>query len=251
MTLLYEQQRRDINATPSPSISDLQKEWPFLFMQKILLQHFCTLTGIELESRLQESLAGKGKRVLHYFKSQLWKWKREVKAVLHGIERQMEDMDPGLGAIEVMIANFKEKEEALFLLADETSTQADVEAQMSLPSAPRLIMLGESILGAKKWMLSIDGRVVLQLNDRSDFTHALAVFFASYYVFNMEYPEEAATTLEFIQRFFVRINPEHSKCTSKVQVSKKTGKVVQRKNESLSPHVASFIRDFIEYDWKH
>uniref|UniRef100_A0A9J8DLI9 Uncharacterized protein n=1 Tax=Cyprinus carpio carpio TaxID=630221 RepID=A0A9J8DLI9_CYPCA len=251
MTLLYEQQRRDINTTPSPTMSDLQNEWPFLFMQKFLLQHFCTLTGIELESRLRESLAGKGKRVLQYFSSQLLKWNKEVKAVLHGIERQVEDMDPGLSAIVVMIAYFKEKEEAVFLLADETSTQADVEAQISLPSTPRLIMLGESILGAKKWMLSIEGRVVLQLSDRSEFTSALAVLFASYYVFNMEYPAEAATTLEFIQRFFIRINPEHSKCNSKVQVSRRTGKVVQRKNESLNPHMASFIRDFIEYDWKN
>lgn len=118
MTLLYEQQRRDINTTPSPTMSDLQNEWPFLFMQKFLLQHFCTLTGIELESRLRESLAGKGKRVLQYFSSQLLKWNKEVKAVLHGIERQVEDMDPGLSAIVVMIAYFKEKEEAVFLLAD-------------------------------------------------------------------------------------------------------------------------------------
>ncbi|RXN15703.1 hypothetical protein ROHU_027865 [Labeo rohita] len=81
----------------------------------------------------------------------------------------------------------------------ETSTQADIEAQISLPSTPRLIMLGESILGAEKCMLSIEGRVVLQLSDVSDFTSALAVLFGSYYVFNIEYPEEATTTLEFIQ----------------------------------------------------
>ncbi|KAL6457325.1 hypothetical protein MHYP_G00342880 [Metynnis hypsauchen] len=59
---------------------------------------------------------------------------------------------------------------------------------------------GESILGAKKWMLSIEGKVVLQLSDHSDFASALAVFFGSYYVFNIEYPAEAATSLEFIQR---------------------------------------------------
>jgi len=63
ITLLYDQQSRDINATPSPTLSEIQNEWPFLFMQKFLLQHFCTLTGIQLESRLRES-AGKGKRVL-------------------------------------------------------------------------------------------------------------------------------------------------------------------------------------------
>ncbi|KAI4899943.1 hypothetical protein NFI96_032087 [Prochilodus magdalenae] len=220
-------------------------------VEKFLLQHFCTLTGIELESRLRESLAGKGKRVLEYFKSQLLKWKKEVKTVLYHIERHMGCVDLGLAAILVMIAYFKEREDAIFLLADEISTEADIEAQISLPSTPRLIMLGESILGAKKWMVSIEGRVVLQLSDHSDFTSALAVFFGSYYVFSIEYPEEAATSLEFIQRFFVRINPEQSKCAAKVQVSRRTGKMVQRKNESLNPHVASFIRNFIHYDWQN
>ncbi|KAL6477755.1 hypothetical protein MHYP_G00135900 [Metynnis hypsauchen] len=112
----------------------------------------------------------------------------------------MEDMDSGLAAMLVMIAYFKENEDTLFLLVDETSTQADVEAQIALPSTPRLVMLGESILRAKKWMLSIEGKVVLQLSDHSDFASALAVFFGSYYVFNIEYPAEAATSLEFIQR---------------------------------------------------
>lgn len=122
MALLYMQQRHNINATPSPSMSDLQKEWPFLFIKKFLLQHFCTLTGIELEPRLRESLASKGKRLLHYFKSQLLKWKKEVKTVLYSIENQMEDVDPGLAAIILMIAYFKEKEDAFFLLADVTNS---------------------------------------------------------------------------------------------------------------------------------
>uniref|UniRef100_A0A672HBJ7 Sterile alpha motif domain containing 3 n=1 Tax=Salarias fasciatus TaxID=181472 RepID=A0A672HBJ7_SALFA len=239
------QQRRDINATPPPNVR-LTERMAFLFVQKFLLQHFCTLTGIDIELRLRESLAATGSRVLKYFKSQLLKWKKEVKTVLQHLQRQMEDVDLGLASILVMIAHFKEKEDALFLLADETSTQADAEAQLPLPSTPRLVMLGESILEAKRWMLSIEGKVVLQLS--SDFTSALSVLFGSYYVFNIEYPEEAATSLEFIQRFFVRINPEQSKCGSKVQVSRKTGKMVRRRNESLNRHVVSFIRDFIDYD---
>ncbi|KAI4899942.1 hypothetical protein NFI96_032086, partial [Prochilodus magdalenae] len=109
-------------------------------VEKFLLQHFCTLTGIELESRLRESLAGKGKRVLEYFKSQLLKWKKEVKTVLYHIERHMGCVDLGLAAILVMIAYFKEREDAIFLLADEISTEADIEAQISLPSTPRLII---------------------------------------------------------------------------------------------------------------
>ncbi|XP_041824837.1 uncharacterized protein LOC121629269 [Melanotaenia boesemani] len=207
MTVTYEPQRRDLNATPSPSMSQLQRDWPFLFMQKFLLKHFCLLTGFDLESRLQESLAKKGERVLKYFKSQLLRWKKDVKMVLSCLERQEEEVDPGLAATLIMVAHFQEKEDAIFLLADETSTQADVEAQLSLPNTPRLIMLGHSILGARKWMLSIEGGVVLKLSETSNFTTALAVLFASYYVFNIEYPAEAATSLEFIQRFFVRIMP--------------------------------------------
>jgi len=43
-----------------------------------------------------------------YFNNQLLKWNKEEKAVLHGIEIEMEDMDPGLAAIIVMITYFKE-----------------------------------------------------------------------------------------------------------------------------------------------
>lgn len=55
---------------------------------------------------------------------------------------------------------------------------------------------------ADKWMLSIEGRVVIpHIPPIPDFTTALAVFFASFYVFNIEYQVEAVTTLEFIQRY--------------------------------------------------
>uniref|UniRef100_A0A8C9XE83 Uncharacterized protein n=1 Tax=Sander lucioperca TaxID=283035 RepID=A0A8C9XE83_SANLU len=249
MSLTYEPQRRDINATPPPTLLDLERQWPFLFIPNFLLQHFCTLTGIEIQARLRESLSGKGKRMLQYFKSQALKWKKEVRTVLCHLERHFEEVDPGLPAMLVLMAYFRENEDAIFLLADETSTPADVEAQISLPSTPRLIMLGDTILGATRWMLFIEGRVILHSD--ADFPAALAVFFGSFYVFNIEYPEEAATSLEFVQRFFVRINPEQSKCAAKFQTSKSTGKKVQRKNQSLNPHVAALIQDFIEYDWQN
>ncbi len=55
---------------------------------------------------------------------------------------------------------------------------------------------------ANKWMLSIEGRVVIPHSPpMSDFTTALAVLFASLYVFNIEYQVEAVTTLEFVQRY--------------------------------------------------
>lgn len=87
-------------------------------MQKFLLKHFCLLTGFDLESRLQESLPKKGERVLKYFKSQLLRWKKDVKMVLSCLETQEEEVDPGLAATLIMVAHFQEKEDAIFLLAD-------------------------------------------------------------------------------------------------------------------------------------
>ncbi|CAL8301249.1 unnamed protein product [Gadus morhua 'NCC'] len=84
-------------------------------------------------------------------------------------------------------------------------------------------------LSAKQWMLALEGKVfITPTNLQMDFTSALAVLFGSYYAFNIEYQPEAASTLDFIQRFLVRINPEFSKCTPKFQMSKKMNKMVQR-----------------------
>ncbi|CAM4278654.1 unnamed protein product [Leuciscus chuanchicus] len=203
MMITYEAQRRDINTSPAPSIDQLKTDWPFLFIKRFLIQHFNTLTGIELESRLRESISGKGRRVLHFFKSQLMRWRKEVRTVLADTERVFEDVDPGLAAILVMMAFFKEKEDSLFLLADVTTTQADAETQLSLPSTPRIVLMGDFILVPKKWMLTLEGegKVVIESSHlQLDFTSALAVLFGSFYVFNIEYQEEAASTLEFIQR---------------------------------------------------
>lgn len=248
MAITYAKQREYINAKPSPSILDVGKEWPFLFSQKFLLSHFTTLTNVELYTRLNEDMDKKGKRLLDFFSSQITKWRKEVRAVLkEAIKKDREGSD-GLAAMLVMLAHFKEQEESLFLIADETTTPADAEAQLSLPVTPRIIMLGETILTAKKWMLSIEGRVVIPPGAHmADFTTALAALFACYYVFNLEYQVEASTTLEFVQRFLVRINPDSNKCTAKEQMSKTTGRVVKRKTSYMNPHVISFIRDFTEF----
>ncbi|KAK9952664.1 hypothetical protein ABG768_018478 [Culter alburnus] len=227
MVLTYASQRSAINSRPSLSVDELKREWPFLFMKKFLMQHFTSLTGIELYERLRECIAGKGRRVLQFFKTQLLRWTKEVKTVLADIERlQGENMDSTIAVILLMMTFFKEKDDAIFLLADRF--HPDI----------------------KKWMLCVEGKVVIQsVNPQDDFTSALAVFFASFYIFNLEYQAEAASTLEFIQRFLVRINPENTKCKAKFQQSHNSGRMVQRRNRALNSHVASFIKEFTNYDW--
>ncbi|XP_072768141.1 uncharacterized protein [Nerophis lumbriciformis] len=62
------------------------------------------------------------------------------------------------------------------------------------------------------------------------FISGLAALLATYYVFNLEYQEEGARTLEFVQRRFIGVNPERgTKASQGKVVSKKTGKRVQKK----------------------
>ncbi|CAM4530049.1 unnamed protein product [Leuciscus chuanchicus] len=63
------------------------------------------------------------------------------------------------------------------------------------------------------WLISIEGRVVI--GPHPFFLHGLAAFFSSYYVFNIEYPAAGSSTLEFIQRCFLSINPERGSKTKK------------------------------------
>ncbi|KAG2470476.1 TRPM7 protein, partial [Polypterus senegalus] len=56
----------------------------------------------------------------------------------------------------------------------------------------------DDMMKPKAWMLSIEGQVVM--GPHHDFVNGIATIFASYYNFNLQYPEDASSTLEFIQR---------------------------------------------------
>ena len=60
---------------------------------------------------------------------------------------------------------------------------------------------GESLLKGENWMVSVQGKVLIYMSHRNtSFIAAFAVLFASFYCYNLEYQEEAAVTLELIQR---------------------------------------------------
>ena len=59
---------------------------------------------------------------------------------------------------------------------------------------------GESTLTGKKWKLSTESKVVIEMEAKDSLTEALALLFALHYNLNLQYQNEAALTLEFIQR---------------------------------------------------
>ncbi|XP_059415527.1 uncharacterized protein zgc:113210 [Carassius carassius] len=252
MQQTYVYQRHMINSCPPPTISEIEGHWPFLFTERGLCRHFKILTGIDIRSRFNETLFDKSKRILNYFSRQRLKWNGEIQSMLSEIDdvNATDNNKIAMSAILLMMKYFKEKDNAVFILADENSTKTSIENEMSLPATPRLIMLGETLLTSSKWFVSIEGRVTHSIDDQLDFAAALSVFFGCFYVFNIEYEESASTTLEFIQRFFVRINPEGTKCTSKSGTSRRTGSAVQRKPQNFNTRVATFMQRLSEFEWK-
>ncbi|CAM4597495.1 unnamed protein product [Leuciscus chuanchicus] len=77
------------------------------------------------------------------------------------------------------------------------ATAADLESSLSIP--PRLILLGETGSRFQRWMLSLEGQIVCE-GIQSTFVTGLASFFPCFSIFNLQYQEEAACTLEFIPR---------------------------------------------------
>ncbi|CAJ1064737.1 uncharacterized protein LOC113051318 [Xyrichtys novacula] len=155
-----------------------------------------------------------------------------------------------LSIIQLLMAYFDERREGLILFADMSSTAADIECTLTLPASPRLILLvaGDDVASGR-WMLSIKSHVVCE-GPQSGFIAGLAAVFATYYVFNLRYQEEAERTLEFIQRRFVGINPERGTKASRGKVtSKKTGKLVQKKGATVNPHVATLIKNLVDFEW--
>ena len=57
---------------------------------------------------------------------------------------------------------------------------------------------GDSVLQAKAWMLTIEGRVIIELEELMDFSAALAVLFGCYHIFDVQYQEEAVSMLELL-----------------------------------------------------
>ncbi|XP_072311301.1 uncharacterized protein [Eucyclogobius newberryi] len=92
------------------------------------------------------------------------------------------------------------------------------------------------------WKVSLEGSIVSD-GIQPTFGTGLAAVFSTYYNFNLEYPDEAACTLEFIQRRFIGINPERgTKLTRGEVVTKKNGKVTVKKTSTVNPRVSTLLR---------
>lgn len=117
MKMTYATQCYTINKNPPPSIMEHKEQWPFRFISRFMCAHFSTLTGIDVDTRLQDSLDSKGKKLLHFFQSQLTRWTKDVKKVQKDTS-EVANINYGVASLLVTMAYLKEKEDSIFLLAD-------------------------------------------------------------------------------------------------------------------------------------
>ncbi|XP_040894564.1 uncharacterized protein LOC121182230 [Toxotes jaculatrix] len=235
----YFMQRRDINN--GTSIQKLSQQWPFLFEEVGMAAHFQELTGESLIESFLANVDKKGARLLNFFKrADAHKHKRVLDALL----KLQTERGHSTGCSEeviqmvlLLLAHFDEKKEHLFQFIEKTSLAEEVQME-NVPPTPCLIVCGSSCFAAETFMLSIDKEVV---NDHiTSFTSAICLMFGSYYCFNIHYPVELRSTLEFLQRCFFSINPEKG---TKVELKEK------RKVHSVNPRVFTLISDLADHEW--
>ncbi|KAJ8280808.1 hypothetical protein GJAV_G00059270 [Gymnothorax javanicus] len=232
-------QRKDINK--GTSIQQLGKEWPFLFQETGMAAHFQELTGVTLLESFLANVDKKGKRLLNFFENvDAQKCKKVLDTLLklqtgrgqhEGCSGELIQM------ILLLLAHFGEQEGYLFHFVEETCLAPDVQRER-LPATPTIIVCGTSCFAARMFMLSIDRQIV---NDHiTSFLSALCLMFGSYYCFNIHYPVELRSTLEFLQRCFFSINPERG---TKVEWNK------NKKVLPVNPRVLTLISDLADHEW--
>ncbi|XP_057183314.1 uncharacterized protein LOC130549994 [Triplophysa rosa] len=236
----YYTQRQDINK--GTSMQQLCENWPFLFQEFGMCAHFKQLTGIDLKEMFLNSLDKKGQRLLNFLKTVGGDRKKQVlqaaaklevmRGQIEGCSEDFKDM------VLLLLAYFDDKEEMMFHYVEECCSVEDVELD-KLPATPCIIVCGSSCYTSKLLMLSIDQRITTA--HISTFISAICIMFGSYYCFNIHYPLELGSTLEFLQRCFFGINPE------------KGTKVEWRKNKEqlpVNPRVLTLIADLADYEWR-
>ncbi|XP_067652038.1 uncharacterized protein [Haliotis asinina] len=218
------------------SMANIKAEWPFLFHTVGMLNHFEKLVGINMKDALANSYRIKAPRMNRFFRNKL---PHKSSHIFEEAIRQSQNDNVKAWLVAVLLCIMEymgEKQESLFLVADVTSTPEFIEA-MDTPENPMMIVHGDSVLAGQHYTVMCDHLVISpRLNS---FIDAFAMLFAAFYVFNIEYQTGSAATLEFIQRCFVRINPDKGSKGCK-------GK---RKKTVMSAKVLKLINELADFEW--
>ncbi|XP_022538843.2 uncharacterized protein LOC111195522 isoform X2 [Astyanax mexicanus] len=199
MRATFYTQRKQVNQ--GKNIKFLLEEWPFWFDELGMAVHFKELTGIGLKETFTRNVDLKGKRLLNYLNTVCVNRKKKflqavtkckvMRGELSGCSEDVKEI------VLLLLSYFDEKEDSMFSYVDDTCLAGEVQLDQ-VQLTPTIIVCGRTCYSAGRFMLSVD-RSIVQDNIAS-FISALCMMFGSYYCFNIAYPSELASTLEFLQR---------------------------------------------------
>ncbi|KAI9541639.1 hypothetical protein NQZ68_028145 [Dissostichus eleginoides] len=137
----------------------------------------------------------------------------------------------------LLLSYFDEKEDTMFCYVEDTCLAGEVQMDQ-VQLTPTIVVCGRSCYSSKRYILSVD-RNIVQDNIPS-LVSALSMMFGSYYCFNIAYPSELASTLEFVQRCFFSINPEKGTKVEKTRTSRL----------QVNPRVLTLIQELSDHEWR-
>ncbi|XP_065646007.1 uncharacterized protein LOC136076634 isoform X2 [Hydra vulgaris] len=230
--LKYYLQRTEINE--KMLLNDLLIKFPNLFTVDGLLHHFDVLMGgVNAGELLMKALYDEK---LYLFLHSCGIANLNVKKVIKNLDKAkhetLSDLPVAPGLLMALISLFNEKLDALFMFVDETMDQTELVPRSN---SPHLCVYGNSLFTANRFMLVID--CIVAVDGMNNFIKSFCCLFASFYIFNIPYPKEASSILEFCQRAFFGINPEKG---SKARRTKKT--------TAISKAVLSILQKFAKFN---
>ncbi|XP_067374849.1 uncharacterized protein [Channa argus] len=239
MKLTFYTQRKQVNQ--GTNIKHLQEEWPFWFKELGMAVHFKELTGIGLKETFIRNVDLKGKRLLNYMNTVcVNKSKRFLQDVtkFKVLRGQMSGCSEDIKEIMLLLLSyFDEKEEVMFCYVDGVCLAGEVQMDQ-VQLTPTIVVCGQSCFSSRRFMLSVDRNIVH--DNITCMVSAICMMFGSYYCFNIHYPSQLASTLEFLQRCFFSINPEKGTKVEKTSTSRL----------HVNPRVLTLIQELSDHEWR-
>ncbi|CAH0564387.1 unnamed protein product [Brassicogethes aeneus] len=190
----YGQQRTFLNNIKEPpTVTQSKNEWPVLFKKEAIEWHFQKLTGKDLNT-LPTKIQEKTVSILK----------------LRNKGNQYEDGN-WEDSFHFLAKYFKE--DITFFYNKVKESEEGNEGNLIKTLGPCVL----EIENKNRILVFMEKQQILEVSSSLE---GIKLAFGLYYVFNLEYPKETSTLLEFIQRYFLKIHPDSGTRSKKLRASK-------------------------------
>nr|KAG5711312.1 hypothetical protein BaRGS_006009 [Batillaria attramentaria] len=194
--------RRSFITLEMPSIPEVMETYPYLFRGKHLLIEFMRITKVDIDHAIQEYCVKFAQGILASARRM-----PGAAAILRQAEtakqenatlRQYWDMVTAICLLPLLLR------ENLVEMVHEIGEDDEVDASGKI--VPMLVSRG-SIFSSDQFFLIAEETV---LQEFEEFTMAFGSLFASYWVFNMEYPRTLNNTYMFVQKVMLHVRGDQA-----------------------------------------